>query len=411
MRRILLLLFVAVVFAAPIFRLGAVNINAVLLTIPITVFLLFSDIGALKFIHSFGLLKYLWLVFLFSLFHFLFNNAIDSYGLILSIYSIVVFYDIGIMVWFLKKHFESPFAVLLDTVNVIAGLNVFLSIALILSPSLIIFLNPIFVFNYASDLNLSALNRAYGVFSYGGAVQSIAYALLIIVNDQYSLGRKSIRILCSIFMIFGIFVSGRSGLFVIVVYALYRPFISDNILKSAIIVFLMLFSLYVLYLNIETLILNRQFGDVFYRAFEILYKFKTTGSFVTDSTDAIIHEHYAQDFIGSNLLLGDGNFGRNEAHRYIPSDSFYHRFLSGAGVLGTLLFLFSYFFLVKVGNRVNKFCFFIVFILLVLNGKEPVVLGVLGISHLIYIIYFLNNVRFRKKIGTSKYDFNINSSL
>lgn len=240
--------------------------------------------------------------------------------------------------------------------------------------------------------NLETL-RPRGISGYGGATLSAVLAMMVTLDwifAPHTTWRARFGLaLRSMLSFAGIAIVGRTGFFLLLLglvcmaaVALYnrsRPLAmkAASMVSLAVSVFVLLF-LGVLVTS------NEQLERAGKRAFEFVFRYDREGRLVTNSTETLFAEHL---FLPDNadLILGDGNFGRNPKLPGIPSDSGYVRMISGCGILGCAAWLLLTLRGVEVMRKsrnaeVIAFAFFYACCVFSLNLKEPFIAGTLGFS-------------------------------
>jgi hypothetical protein len=393
MNAIFLFLWVFILVGGPVVRLSSsVFVNSILLAGLLTFpYLVFS--GYKKFFSNDPLLLALLIWLLVNFLSYLFFGGIDSYGVVLVVYAIISY--ILFKAFWLRHSING----LIRNVILVSVVNVLLSLVFMLSDSIRNMIDSYVVLNY-SEGQESVLNRSNGLFSYGGSVLSVFYVLsLALLWFHSNLFRNYQLIFASISLFLGVFITGRTGFIVLVLWLMvnmYRMIRYGKMVRFALLLGFAFVLLSLIYFNLDVLVNLPTFGQSFARSLEAFIKFQAYGMLETDSGNALI-DQYATEIDFEGFWFGTSDYGRSESGVYIPNDSFYFRFFHGAGVLGCVVLVFVYSKLLRE-IRKDYFMLFLIVLTLILNLKEFFVLGILGYSQIIYLHYFYLKLHFKKLV-------------
>lgn len=312
-----------------------------------------------------------------------------------------------------RKNFQDEFAFLLvNHISLVGALNSIFMLLVFFSSDFSSFLYEFVVIDPKDARSIELGFRNPGLFYTGFSKISLLYSILIIVKLSFSiLNNRSFSTsdYAVFFLLFiGIVFSGRTGLLLLVfgvlifsIFLLLRGnFYGLARVAGGSTTFIACLGIIFVGLSFYG------YGYYFEWFLEFLMNYLSSGRLATDSTDALISSHYFLPDSSIGVLLGDGNFGRQEGMPYISSDVGYVLFIHGMGVIGLMMslvfFVLVFAISLKMDDDFVKFSlFYIVFALLVGNFKDQYWFSNIGYSQILFILIFLGEEMNSFKIRSS----------
>lgn len=285
---------------------------------------------------------------------------------------------------------------------------------------IVAFLNPsianiLHYFNHAGELYVREGGRR-GLALSGGTGWSLGltYGLSFIFYTKLFLLKKKISfysIIIGIFLLLGVFFSGRSAYFGIVVSIIYF-FLSKRmtlyskikiIILFCFFLLLSIFTVYLVFYDFANFLVDR----IFPWAFEFFYQLDKTGKLQTGSTNRLLEMWQEAYLITSkSILLGEGYFTDPLTNRYYHMvDVGYLRNIFYWGIFGSI-FIYTYqvmiFIKILLSEDKEKILLILslLFYLFVMELKAMTV-GFNHISMTICIMYSLLNIKYSLNKGNT----------
>lgn len=230
-------------------------------------------------------------------------------------------------------------------------------------------------------------HRIFDISIGGGAVASMTFAMVFILSIifVYRQKKKKTMSIVAVIIFLGVLFLGRSG-FLVSIFSIFI-FISMKIFCFDIRYLIKLFVNFIILLISLVFIYSADVVDVsfidsawFEWLFELFISLDSNGSYETATSEAIGNMWLWPDSF-SQLLFGDGNYGRTDFLPYISSDIGIVRIVFGSGVLGLFMLclplLKDLYFMIKRflnSNGFERVYFFLpivyIFMFLMFNFKE-----------------------------------------
>ncbi len=208
--------------------------------------------------------------------------------------------------------------------------------------------------------------RSPGLTTGGGDALSVIQCLALIFGIYYLTEvKKKVgllyllkHLLCFMLLFLSILLSARTGLVIIfaylawlILFRIWRFFLAQRISRSFVskILIILLVSSICISAGFNFL-MNSEYSRFANRAFELFINYVETGSISSSSSEAL-QDMYILPQNNTQLLFGDGNFGRNEKLPYVSSDIGYVRIIYGVGLVGCLVLFLPLFYSCYIAIR------------------------------------------------------------
>ena len=194
----------------------------------------------------------------------------------------------------------------------------------------------------------------------------------------------------------GVFVSGRLGLFyllIVLLLSLLLPFKFLKIKKFYTIVILFFSCLILTVISVLYWSIVQQ---MFLSMFEIFINFYS-GSGATTNTSNVLSTMW---FLPKNIFIGNGVFDLMQSNISNKSDSGYIMMLNFGGMtflITMVMYIFLTYSLVNRSNKIiNNVCLFILLTILVGNMKDIYIFGISGITQVYFMLIVVSNMTDKK---------------
>ena len=241
--------------------------------------------------------------------------------------------------------------------------------------------------------------RTSGIFNGGYSIASVYYVIIIYLNLVYISVKTTFNKLLYItplLLVGGVFVSGRLGLFyllIVLLLSLLLPFKFLKIKKFYTIVILFFSCLILTVISVLYWSIVQQ---MFLSMFEIFINFYS-GSGATTNTSNVLSTMW---FLPKNIFIGNGVFDLMQSNISNKSDSGYIMMLNFGGMtflITMVMYIFLTYSLVNRSNKIiNNVCLFILLTILVGNMKDIYIFGISGITQVYFMLIVVSNMTDKK---------------
>lgn len=245
------------------------------------------------------------------------------------------------------------------------------------------------ILNYSSTQQRWAIEgrRVFDISMGGGSSASTVFSIIFVIGIYvlFTNKEKIINVIGLTVILGSIIVTGRSGLFIIILGApIYlslitkkkfkKSFVGFTNIKRIILIISILILLIVLTFQNDTL--NKLNDSTIRWAFESFYNLGKGAGLSSASMNRVFDSMYFLPSEVMHLFFGNSNFGRSDSGlAYISSDVGYIRTIFGMGIIGLVVMYLPYLFILKYSffrkNKIhNSLLLYNVVIIFVINFKE-----------------------------------------
>jgi hypothetical protein len=321
------------------------------------------------------------------------------YGVIMYASSLVLVRAYG------RLHGEDATGMVLKTLFVLGAIHSVIQCLVLVSPAVSGVVYGIVALTQESATHISQGYRSPGLFSSGAAILgtfnawilTIGFVAFLRLPSRVTLVRCLVMSLLTILEIAAIAVSGRTGFVALLIclstIGVYEAF-TDAGSRLGRNVLLVLAGCAVLLAGAALTLSTDNIESQLRWSFEFLYSLSEGEGLATGSTALLFHQMFFLPDGWMHLLFGTSNFGRSPEFPYVESDVGYVLMLYGGGVVGTLLMLSVFVFMLGEATRARRhevavLLFAFLATLFVVNVKDFYFIQNSGVTQLLMLCFAL----------------------